>query len=270
MLIAALPSALVIALAFLPSRWALLCQGIYWLGAGLLWLDRHGQPFGEDNDRLGLGASLFVVWVCAGLVGTAIATTRHLIRGPKSKYQALWPLPVGILFGVLLLHWLSNRLAGATPAWLLHVLVTFSGVMIAGIVWSLRRRSGLGRDLHLVAATGSITVAALVAWAALDAFRWVARAHAVASGAPYCLLTFAGREHPRGATSVFELSPLVSRSGGRSFIDDAHWLVIAKPTGTVAKRWRAPWPAPGYFEDKPAGAPCRLETTHSLTWTGRR
>lgn len=256
LLIGFAPMIAMAALAMLPlRRWALLSQGLYWLAMGLIALDEHARPFGEDNDRFGLGALILGAWLFAGVVGLLLSMRRLPAESDRSR-AALWPVPVGTLVAVLFLHWLSNRLAGATPAWLVHVTVFGVALGNAAVIWKVRPRLGTRRNLAHLAVVAAVTVSALVAWAALEAASWGARAREIANGAPYCLLTFAGRDHPRPAASVLELSSLVSRSGGRSAFDDAHWLVVAGPKGVTAKRYRTPWGRAAYFEDRRGPAAC--------------
>jgi hypothetical protein len=239
--------------AFLPRREAYLGFGVFALAVGLIWLEQHVQPFLDDNDRLGLGPWLLAIWVSTGLVGFLYVLLRRAGDHEEAAEdgRALWPLPVGALFAVFFFHWLSNQLAGATPAWLVHINVA-AGALTVGILL-LRYRPGNApfRNLVHVAATGSLVVALLVGKAAVDAPLWAAKAREAADGAPFCVLTFAGREHPRPARHILELSPLVSRSGGRSFAEDARWLIVLGPQGPVAKRWRSPWGRDPRFENHP-------------------
>lgn len=254
--------------ALLPRRWAFLGFGLFTLVAGVFWLDMHVQPFGELNDR-GLGTLLFGVWVIVGLVGFASVFLRagvhRLLFGKTAQSDrtpplALWPLPIGSLLAIFFMHWLSNRLAGATPAWAVHVAVTLAGSMVGAFLWRYRPSQRLLRDISHAAIAGCVGVVIWVAAGAFDAYRWASEARDHAGGLPYCVLTFAGRDHPRPARSVLDLSRLVSRSGGRSFIDDAHWLIVVEPEGLTAKRWRPNYGAMPFFEDrKIEDAACRPE-----------
>jgi hypothetical protein len=239
--------------ALLPRREAYLGFGVFALVTGLMWLQQHVQPFSEDNDRLGLGPWLLAIYAFVGLFGFLYFLLRRT-RDDEEVVQdghALWPLPVGALLAVFLFHWLSNRLAGTPPAWLIHIYVAAGALTVGILLIRYRPRKAPFRDLVHVAATGSLVVALLVGKAAVDAPLWAAKARAAAGGAPFCVLTFAGREHPRQATHVLELSPLVSRSGGRSFAEDARWLIVSGPQGPVAKRWRSPWGRNPRFENYP-------------------
>ncbi|WP_375397115.1 hypothetical protein [uncultured Sphingomonas sp.] len=241
--------------AVLPARAAGIAFGSIALIAGLLLLQAHTTPFGEDHDRLGLGNLILVGWIALAAAALAVRLAWQSWRGdldamitPRDMRALSWMLPVGILAGVLAMHWLSNRLAGARPAWLAHVAAFLIAALIAaGIGVRARSKSrGPGVMLAIVAAS---TLALLVAAAAVMAPIWAMRARSAAAGAPYCLLAFAGRDHPRAARSVFDLSPLVSRSGGRSFVDDADWLIVATPEGLRARRWQAPFGRASGFDD---------------------
>lgn len=243
--------------AFLPRRWAFLGYGLLLLALGLLWLDLHGTPFGESNDR-GLGVLLMGGGALVGLIGFGAVLARRpvlslLTRKPAPEPPprlALWPLPVGALLAVFFMHWLGNRLAGSGPAWLVHVVVAAAAVGLALASWRLRSRDPLFHvpsHLALVICAGAV---AWTGWGVWEAPRWAARAEAAADGAPWCALTFAGRAHPRPATDVLQLTRLVSRSGGRGFMDDAHWLIVAGPGGLTAKRWRERPGGRAGFEDR--------------------
>lgn len=244
--------------ALLPRRWAFLGFGIVALCWGLLWLSLHVEPFGESNyhgfDVLVLGG-----WAISGLAGLASVFVRDPVRSlfvgkagrrDRPLRTGLWPVPIGALLAVFFMHWLSNRLAGAGPAWLVHVGVAVAGTAGAILLWRSRPRPGWLQDIWHAAVVSCAGVVVWVAVGGWEACRWAAEARAVARDAPYCVLTFAGRDHPRAAGDVLELSRLVSRSGGRSFIDDAHWLIVAEPNGLTAKRWRRNSGGAPFFEDR--------------------
>lgn len=167
-----------------PCRWALLWQGVYWLALRLIALDEHARPVGEDNDRFGLGLLILGAWLFAGVVGLLLSMMRLPAECDRSR-AALWPVPVGMLVAVLFLHWLSNRLAGATPALLVHATVFGVALGIAAVIWKGRSRVGTRQDLAHLAVVAAVTVSALVAWAALEAAYWGARAREIANDAPY-------------------------------------------------------------------------------------
>lgn len=248
---------LAIACAFLPRRWAWLGLAMCTLGAGLLWLDLHVQPM-LDGDDFGFGAFFIQSWMVVGTVALVVIVLREA-AAPGRQRQAgeapplgLWPGPVGVLIGVFFMHWLSNRLAGAPPL-MAHLMTGAAGVALAGgagwLAWRARLRWGFLRDLgHLAVAIG-LTISAWVLVSAMDAERTAALAGETAEGAPWCAVTFAGHDRPRPAVDALELSRLVSRSGGRHFLDDAHWLVVEAPDGMVAKRLRSGLSGPAKFDD---------------------
>lgn len=239
--------------ACLPLRWAWLGLAGCGMAGGLIWLDAHVVPFGDDGDRFGLGALIFGGWLMIVALALVTIILRAALgsRGPAADRPALWPGPIGILLGVFFMHWLSNRLAGTTPAGDLHVATGAVGAAAGWLAWKFRPWGWRSppRDVAHVAIAGCLTVSAWAIVSAMDADRTAALARETADGAPYCVLTFAGREHPRPARNVLELSRLVSRSGGRSFIDDAHWLIIDEPDGMVAKRLRSSLFGPTEFDD---------------------
>lgn len=237
-----------LAFALLPSRWAYFSFGCVVLVAGLLWLDSHVQPFGGND--FGLGRLLLVGWLGLTAIGFFTVLVRPVVArllSIRSKPQvarlALWPLPMGILIGVFFTHWLSNRLAGATPALLVHMAVGSAGLAAALVVWWFRPRAGILRGLAHGAITVCLTIFAWVAVAGFEAQRWASSASTQAAGAPYCTLTFAARDQPRPAREVLELSRLVSRSGGRSFSEDVSWLVIQGRGGLEVRRSNRIWTA---------------------------
>lgn len=246
--------------AFLPRRLVGLGFGTIALLTGLILLEVHNEPLGSDGDRSGLGQLTFMVWLTLALVGFVVrlATDGGLsslatVRSAAAHTLLSWTLPIGVLLAVMAMHWISNRLAGASPAWRIHLLVGGGAGMLA--VWMMR--GGLSatispdlRQLGIITAAG---LSLLVAKAAISAPMWAATAREEAAGAPYCMLTFAGREHPRLATTVLELSPLVSRSGARSFVDDAYWLVVTEGGVHQPKRWQLGWGGRSGFEDAYAG-----------------
>lgn len=217
-------------------RWAMLGFGTFVLLAGLDQLNLHGIPVTEDGDRVGFDILLRMVWLALGIVCGLVALVLNIDR--EDPGPPLWPLPIGLLVAVLGMHWLSNRLAGATPAGLVHVGVAAVGRGAALALWFGRSWGRVAPALHLLAMVVSISTVLLVGKAAIGALQGAALAERTAGGAPYCLLTFAGRDHPRPARVVLELSSLVSRSGGRAAFDDAHWLVVGGAEGPTAIRFR--------------------------------
>lgn len=223
--------------AALPRRWAYFGLGIAALVAGLFWLAIHVVPFSQSDDH-GFSGLLLVSWLAAGTVSLSIVAVRSaLARSVAPRRPGLWPLPVGILGGVFFMHWLSNRLAGATPAEWVHILVALSGLIAAGTFAFFRPLDPTLRDLSHTAVVLGVIVAFWPINAAYEAGKWARQADLEAKGQPYCILTYAGREHPRPAKSVLELSRLVSRSGGRHAAEDAYWLVIETTGGVIEKRW---------------------------------
>ncbi|HEU0045054.1 hypothetical protein [Sphingomonas sp.] len=244
-----------VAPAFLTGRWIGLGYGLLFLLLGLLALQQHVLPFGEDRWGLG-GMVLAVMGLLTGL-GIAARTIwdvghdRFFASRPPSPWLS-WAMPTGALVAVLAFHWLANRLAGATPAWLVHLGVAGPAMGVAALVGLMPVRAGLGQTRVLLLAS-CLGLTLLVVHAGARAIIYANLASTEADGAPYCLLTFAGREHPRLATQVLELSPLVSRSGGRSFAEDAAWLVVGEPRDPRRLRLRGS----AFQEDRNArGASC--------------
>lgn len=233
---------LIVASAALPRRLTLFAVGVNALLIGLLLLDEHTTPAAESSG--GVAYIVIGFWVGLSALIYAIRFTREFgsfgpVIAPANAAQALisWPLPVGFLISVLIMHWLSNRLAGASPAWLIHVAV-FATAALGGYL-VLRKQSLLQMaPTRYLAAVAFCGLALLVFRAAVSAPNWAARARAEAGSRPFCLLTFAGRDHARPARSTLELSPLVSRSGGRSFVNDAGWLVIEENRVRRALTWQ--------------------------------
>lgn len=219
----------------LPPRRARMAFGVFVLLVGLDQLELHGIPMTEDGDRTGIGTLLRLIWLTLGLVCGFVVMVRDIDR--QDPGPPLWPMPIGVLVAVLGVHWLSNRLAGATPAGLIHVGVAGAGAGVALALWRRRSWAWAAPASHWLAMVTSVSVVLLVGMAAIGALHGVARAQRAAGDAPYCLLTF-GREHPRPAREVMELSSLVSRSGGRAAFDDAYWLVVAGADGPAAFRFR--------------------------------
>lgn len=239
-----IPIMLVAAPALLPRRAMLFVLGINILLLGLVLLDMRTTPSSEDDRSFGLAGLLVAAWIAASFVSYGL----RFLRGgrddvPEEPHegalQALlsWPLPVGLLLSVFAMHWLSNRLAGSSPAWLIHLAVGTVAIL-AGVVALRVQSSDSLKPLRHVVAVACLGLGALVLKAAATAPIWAARAHAEARSRPYCLLTFSSRDRLRPAVSILELSPLVSRSGGRSFIDDqVAWLVVQENGVGKAMSW---------------------------------
>lgn len=222
--------ALVFIPPFLPQKWALRGHALFVLSAGLLWLDHHVTPFMEVNDRLGLGQALWTVWLGFGLIGIS-ATSIRMFGAPRLTVRdgVYGSIPAVVLLAVLFFHWLSNRLAGADSPVLTHALAGGIPLAIVAVAFLLRRYRTTSELLTVVIVVACLSVAALTVKAAVEALHWQNYAESRAGGKPFCVLTYAGRDKPAKARSVLQLSPLVSRRGGRSFEDDLHqdeWIVI--------------------------------------------
>lgn len=163
-----------LAFALLPRRWAYLGFGCVGLVVGVVWLDSHVQPFGGND--FGLGRMLLVGWLGLTAIGFVTVLARPVVAGllsiksePKVARPDLWPLPLGVLIGVFFMHWLSNRLAGTTPALHAHIAVGSAGLSAALTVWWFRPRSGISRVLAHGAVTVCLTIFAWVAFAGFEA-----------------------------------------------------------------------------------------------------
>lgn len=225
--------------ALLPRRLLGLGHGVLTLIAGVLFLSEHGQPQAERGNQEGdILLYLWAMLAIAGMVGRlAVELTRGRFREwPDAPPLLAWATPVGLLAAVFGLHWLSNRLAGVGPAWLMHGVAIGAAVTAAAVGWRYRPRDRLDRAARRFLLSTAVSLLALLIWAAGSAPFWYCRAGTAAQGSPWCVLTFAGRDHARPARSVWELSPLVSRSGGRSAFDDAGWLLIRQ--GSAINAWR--------------------------------
>lgn len=232
--------------AILPRRLSGLALGCIALLAALALLDERNIPI-EDRDSIDAFIGHFLVEAWLGLAGAAFLLriilgawrndgTRPPIPGKLHERLLAWPLPIGVLLAICLMHWLSNRLAGMGPAWAVHLQLI--GVAAAALVVALRAKWPRAfPDLRTLAVVATATCALLVVKAANEARQWEALARRTAGERPYCLLTFAGREHVREAKQTLELSPLLSRSGGRSFVEDRPFLIVVESAGPREKGW---------------------------------
>ena len=248
--------------AILPRRLSGLVLGSVILIASLVLLDERNIPI-EDRDSLDafIGHLLVEAWLV--LAGAALLLRATLggwrqdgaqAPAPLKLHQQIlgWPLPIGALLAVCLMHWLSNRMAGAEPAWVVQLMVAGASAAILALVLHSKWLRTIP-DVSTLAAVTAVTCTLLVGKAAIDARQWRALADVTAAGRPYCLLTFAGREHIREAKQVLELSPLVSRSGGRSFVEDRPYFIVIEGTGPRAKGWKEG--RGGTVTDAPADLP---------------
>jgi hypothetical protein len=234
LLIVILPAGLVLAA---PRNWVRAAAGWSFLVAGWVYIHdhvHHPAPYDDDFMDLDLGLILGVIWSMT--IAAALAARQAALRDPNPKpkrsvvrqWIQCWSVPIALLFGIAFLHWLSNRLAGATPALRVHlwVLVPLLGLMLLlawGRQWRMADLSGRQRfSLALPAAVALLTV-----WDVHQGFSAWSGARAFAAGRPYCLMTYGGFEHRREAQSGWEMSPLVDRAFG-------NWAVAETPTLSVA------------------------------------
>ena len=238
LLIVILPAGLVLAA---PRNWVGAVAGWSFLVAGWVYIHDHGHhsaPYDDDFLDLNLGLLLGVIW--AMTIAGALAARQAAIIGREAmgersavrQWAQCWSVPIALLFGIAFLHWLSNRLAGAAPAWRVHlwVLVPPLGLMLL-LSWSRRwRLNGLSGRRRFALALPAV-LALLIVWDVHQGFSVWSGARAFAAGRPYCLMTYGGFEHRREARSGWEMSPLVDRAYG-------NWAVAETPTLAVATAGR--------------------------------
>lgn len=251
LLLAILPAALVLAA---PRKWVRGVGGWAILAAGWIYiLDHIGRPGPYDDDfmDLNLGLILGAAWAMT-VAGALIARKSALldpapVREPSAALQWIqcWSIPIALLFGAALLHWLSNRLAGATPAWRVHFWVMAPPLGLVLLLswfgrWRMKDLSGRRRfSLALPS-----VLALLVAWDMHQGYAAWSGARAFADGRPYCLMTYGGFEHRRVARSGWEISPLVDRAYGNWAVAETPSLSVATAKGVATYRlfkgaWRS-------------------------------
>lgn len=229
--------------ACMPSPWWRPIVGWLVLGGGLLWLDERNIPWEDKGIFGGIGEGL-LLWVFTPLLVAAFvkAFRDHGVEARRIPFWADWHAPVSILFAVFFFHWLANRLAGASPSHHVHLMVALVAAGVAAVViLVLRRWPGDLPRLRgplIFAACTAVAIVILVGKAALTAHEEKVAAGLQAGGRPWCVLTFAGNGRARPATHWLELSPLVSRSGGRSYVEDVAWLAVQEEQGVKRYRYR--------------------------------
>lgn len=242
-------SLLFFAILFLPALLVALLPSPYWrpvaawvtLGGGLLLIGERNIPW-YDQGMFGGVAQGLLMWVLIPLLIIAFVRTFRDIEAerPTLPLWADWHVPVAILVAVCFFHWLANRLAGAIPTLAVHLTTIVTAIAFcAGGLLAFRKWRGsrpvLGGTLALLALSAG-TFLLFVGKAVLMAREQQGVAMEVAAGRPWCALTFAGNGKARPATHWLDLSPLVSRSGGRSYIEDVAWLAVEE--GGAVTRYR--------------------------------
>lgn len=229
-----LPAGLVLAA---PRNWIRAVAGWGLLAAGWVYiLDyiHHPAPYDDDFMDLDLGLLLGMIW--AATIAAALLARQRALLDPDPappvpavlQWLRCWSVPIAFLMATAFLHWLSNRLAGAAPAWQVHFwAATVPLSLMLLLSWARRWRLGglSGRQRFCLAFPALLAL--LVAWDAHKGFTVWADARAFAAGRPYCLMTYGGFEHRRVARSGWEMSPLVDRAHG-------NWAVAKTPTLSVA------------------------------------
>lgn len=229
-----LPAGLVLAA---PQNWIRAVAGWGLLAAGWVYIldyTHHPAPYDDDFMDLDLGLLLGMIW--AATIAAALMVRQRALLDPDPapagpavlQWLRCWSLPIAFLLATALLHWLSNRLAGAAPAWQVHFWAIAAPLgLVLLLSWARRwRLEGLsGRQRFSLAFPALLAL--LVAWDGHKGFTIWSDARAFAAGRPYCLMTYGGFEHRREARSGWEISPLVDRAHG-------NWAVAKTPTLSVA------------------------------------
>lgn len=244
-----------LAAAFSPRR--LWLPALAWsvMPIGLILLDdhTHSSP-ADDSAGSAIGLAMFFLWllllavivVLRGAVEAFRSTTEPLPLDHGQQLAAV--VPFAILLAVFFMHWLSNRLAGAQPAGLVHLLVAGGGVLLMLVGKSTRiERFIPRRPLRLFAFTAGATVTLLILSFVVRAHLWAQAAREFAGGASYCTLNAHGYKW-RPAESWLELSPLVMRDRGRFGIDTHYWLIVRRPEGLRGYEWY--WKDDGFFMEQ--------------------
>jgi hypothetical protein len=196
-----------------------------------VFLDERNIPW-EDKGLFSGMAEGLVMWVMLPmLVATFVRTFRDVAQDRLNlPLWADWPIPVATLGAVVFFHWLANRLAGVGSAALVHLIVGGAAAVCSAVAVLTRKhlsaKQPLARGPLAVVALTSVALIFLVGYASLTAHRHRRVAEVEAAGRPWCVLTFAGSGKGSPAQTWLDLSPLVSRSGGRSYLEDVAWLAI--------------------------------------------
>ena len=230
--------------ALLPRKWAYAWFGWYAFLLGLLFLDyRPPSPLEETWTFRSEGTGL---WLSAAFAAAAFAVRRTVdavrARPPLSlsyeqRFLLSWELPIGILAAILVFHGLCHVMAGIRPAWLAHLIVIIGiGVGLAVLVHRFTFAKAPPVTPMLLALVFLVMMMVNVGGGMTWALILSGRASNFADGAPYCLLAFDRAGNPRPATSSFDLSRLVMRSGGRYAAEEREWLVVQTRWGPVGYR----------------------------------
>ncbi|HEX9931865.1 MAG TPA: hypothetical protein VGB08_03400 [Allosphingosinicella sp.] len=209
-----------------PRRWARAAAGWVLLGIGLMLIavkSDTAQPFDDDGAGSALGVAIVAISTLS-IVLALLIRHRALIEGPGDEDRSVvtrwlcdWAIPLGFLVAAAFLHWLSNRIAGASPAALIHILLVAGGcATAAAVLWRAGWRFGALRPAGRFGFALPAAFAAVVVWDAVAGFDMWARVQRFADGEPWCAMTYGGFEHERQARSGWDLSPLVNRRYG-------HW-----------------------------------------------
>jgi hypothetical protein len=230
-----------------PSGWARAVTGWVLLGIGLLVIELKSataSPFDDDGVGFEFGM-LFVLWWTLSVLPALLIRHRALLQGPGDEGRSVgmrwlrdWAVPLGLLFAAVFLHWLGNRIAGASPAWLVHVLLGATACgCAAGVVWRCGWRFVALSPASRLAFAVPAAIAVLVVYNASAGFGMWSRARQFAGGAPWCAMTYGGFQHERGARSGWDLSPLVNRRYGSWAVGKAGFLVVGVGADAVSYRW---------------------------------
>lgn len=219
--------AIPLALLASPRRWLGFVVGVAVLFGGVAWLDLHTTPSWDQDFGYAWASGILSIW---GFVTLAIGLLRLLVGQKSSDPRGSrldWTQPMAVLVAVFFMHWLRNRLAGVSPGWLPHLGIIGGSLLVSTIlVAQLRKAKSDALDLRVTAIAFSIAVAVLALGDAYDASTYLRMARTEAAGRNFCIMTLAGNEKYRPARSVFDVSPLISRYQGKSFIGHGSWLIV--------------------------------------------
>jgi hypothetical protein len=237
-----------------PREWARAVAGWGLLAAGLVFLLDHLQhpaPYDDDFLDIDLGLALGTVWAST-IVGALVIRRALLDPDPLGEKPALpaaptvlqwlqcWSIPIAFLVAAAFLHWLSNRLAGASPAWQVHLRVLLPALCLFAFMLRWVGWRGLGGPRRLGLAL-PVAFSLLVAWDGHKGFDAWSGARSFAAGRPYCLMTYGGFEHRRTARSGWDLSPLVDRHYGDWAVGKTPTLAVATDEGIATYRLKDRW-----------------------------
>ncbi len=219
---------------FLPPRWVPAAIGWWILLIGLVWIENRTStpaPYDDDGIGLGLGGALALIWGAA-LAMAATARLKSIVSDPRHAPLFLaWPVPIAILVAVAVHHWLSNRLAGMTPAFLVHLALVAAAAAI--LLEAIRLRGRVGRLRLLFVSAFALAMVVLVHRDAWLGFRLWQESVWKAAGRPHCVMTYGGFEHRRPARSGWDMSPLVNRLYGNWAAGKAPILIVSNMDGAM-------------------------------------